>query len=154
MKILLVNGPNLQLLGVREPEIYGGDTLESIVSSLREEARRRGAELEDFQSNCEGAICDRIAGARNGVDGIIINAGAYTHYSIAIRDALCAVGIPFVEVHLSNVFRREEFRHKSVLSDVALGVIAGFGADSYRLALDALLSRPEKKTDAADGKRQ
>ena len=139
-KILLINGPNLQLLGVREPEIYGHETLPQIVAGLRDRAAAMGAELLDFQSNSEGAIVDRLAAAlTEGIDGIIINPAAYTHTSVAIRDALAAVRIPAVEVHLSNINSREEFRNRSLTAPVCRGVIAGFGALGYRLALAALM---------------
>ena len=139
-KILLINGPNLQLLGVREPAVYGNVTLPQIVEDLRRRASACGVELMDFQSNSEGAIVDRIAEAlTDGTEGIIINPAAYTHTSDAIRDALAAVRIPAVEVHLSNVSSREEFRNKSLTAPVCRGVIAGFGAQGYRLALQALL---------------
>lgn len=141
-KILLINGPNLQLLGVREPTIYGSVTLPQIVEDLRSRAAAQGVELADFQSNSEGAIVDRIAAAlSDGTEGIIINPAAYTHTSVAIRDALAAVRIPAVEVHLSNVSSREEFRNKSLTAPVCRGVIAGFGAQGYRLALQALLEQ-------------
>ncbi|MBQ7393698.1 MAG: type II 3-dehydroquinate dehydratase [Lentisphaeria bacterium] len=141
-KILLINGPNLQLLGVREPSIYGNVTLPQIVEDLRNRASAQGVELADFQSNSEGAIVDRIAAAlTDGTEGIIINPAAYTHTSVAIRDALAAVKIPAVEVHLSNVSSREEFRNKSLTAPVCRGVIAGFGAQGYRLALQALLEK-------------
>ena len=137
--ILLLNGPNLNLLGTREPGLYGNATLSDIESKLAAEAVTLGHRLTTFQSNHEGALVDRVQQARvEGVAGIIINAGAYTHTSIALRDALLAVGLPFVEVHLSNVFARESYRHQSYLSDQALGVIVGFGASGYRLALLAL----------------
>lgn len=141
-KILLINGPNLQLLGVREPTIYGSVTLPQIVEDLRSRAAAQGVELADFQSNSEGAIVDRIAAALSDeTEGIIINPAAYTHTSVAIRDALAAVRIPAVEVHLSNVSSREEFRNKSLTAPVCRGVIAGFGAQGYRLALQALLEQ-------------
>lgn len=141
-KILLINGPNLQLLGVREPSIYGNVTLPQIVEDLRQRAIAQGVELMDFQSNSEGAIVDRIAEAlADGTEGIIINPAAYTHTSVAIRDALAAVKIPAVEVHLSNVSSREEFRNRSLTAPVCRGVIAGFGAQGYRLALQALLEK-------------
>lgn len=141
-KILLINGPNLQLLGVREPSIYGNVTLPQIVDDLRQRARAQGVELMDFQSNSEGAIVDRIAEAlADGTEGIIINPAAYTHTSVAIRDALAAVKIPAVEVHLSNVSSREDFRNRSLTAPVCRGVIAGFGAQGYRLALQALLEK-------------
>ena len=140
--ILVIHGPNLNLLGTREPEIYGTDTLDDINQSLAQRAARDGVELETFQSNSEGDIVGRIqqAGA-NQVDIIIINPAAYTHTSIAIRDAFLATRIPFIEVHLSNVYAREAFRKHSHLSDIAIGVISGFGIESYRLALDAAISR-------------
>lgn len=141
MKLLIINGPNLNMLGRRESALYGTHTLTDINTRLIERADGR-AELEFFQSNHEGAIIDRIHQA-SGFDGIIINAGAYTHTSIAIRDALLAVKVPFVEVHLSNVYAREEFRHKSYLSDIAKGVIAGFGWMSYALALEFFMSEPK-----------
>ena len=138
-KILLINGPNLQLLGVREPGIYGVKTLPQIVEDLRSYASELGCELEDFQSNCEGALVDKIGNSlAAGVDGIIINPAAYTHTSVALRDALAAVALPAVEVHLSNILEREDFRHKSFTAAKCLGVISGFGALSYRLALTAL----------------
>ena len=141
-KIVLINGPNLQLLGVREPSIYGNVTLPQIVDDLRQRASAQGVELMDFQSNSEGAIVDRIAEAlADGTEGIIINPAAYTHTSVAIRDALAAVKIPAVEVHLSNVSSREDFRNRSLTAPVCRGVIAGFGAQGYRLALQALLEK-------------
>ncbi|TCK62074.1 type II 3-dehydroquinate dehydratase [Seleniivibrio woodruffii] len=136
MKILVVNGPNLNMLGRREKGIYGDVTLDSICEQMRALADGR-CELEFFQSNHEGDIIDMIH--RTDASGIIINAGAYTHTSIAIRDALLSVSLPIVEVHLSNVYARESFRHKSYISDIAKGVIAGFGAKSYLLALDWFL---------------
>jgi len=138
MKLLVINGPNLNLLGRRESTHYGTLTLTDINTKLIEKADGR-AEMEFFQSNHEGAIIDRIQQA-SGFDGIILNAGAYTHTSIAIRDALLTVKIPFVEVHLSNVYAREDFRHKSYLSDISKGVVAGFGWMSYILALESFLS--------------
>jgi len=146
MKLLLINGPNLQLLGVREPGIYGNDTLPAIVSRLKALAAELGGELADFQSNHEGAIVDRIgASAAEGFSGIVINPAAYTHTSVAIRDAIAAVGLPAVEVHLSNVHSREEFRNHSLTAPVCIGVVAGFGADSYELALRALFSHLKKR---------
>ncbi len=138
-KILLLNGPNLNLLGVREASVYGRETLEQIISDLRAYAVQREVELRAIQANSEGALVDAIHEARKWAQGIIFNAGAYTHYSIALRDAIAGVGLPVVEVHISNVHAREEFRHKSVLAPVCLGVIAGFGRWSYFLGLDALI---------------
>ena len=139
MRVLLLNGPNLNLLGLREPGLYGAATLEAIEAQLRAEAEGLGAELDCFQSNHEGALVDRIHAARGQVDGILINAGAFTHTSIALRDALLAVAIPFAELHLSNVHAREPFRHHSYLADKAVGVICGFGPASYSLALQGLV---------------
>lgn len=139
MRLLLLNGPNLNLLGLREPGLYGAATLDAIEAALRSEAEGLGVELDCFQSNHEGALVDRIHAARSQTDGILINAGAYTHTSIALRDALLAVAIPFVELHLSNVHAREPFRHRSYLADKAVGVICGFGAASYSLALRGLV---------------
>ncbi len=139
MKVLLINGPNLQLLGRREPDIYGTVTLDDIVAAQHALAAELGLELTAFQSNSEGGIVSRIGAAMSdGTDGILINPAAYTHTSVAIRDALAAVRLPAVEIHLSNVNGREEFRHRSLTAPVCRGVIAGFGADSYRLALLAL----------------
>ena len=148
MRVLLLNGPNLNLLGLREPGLYGADTLEAIEAELSRQATGLGVELDCFQSNHEGALIDRIHAARGGVDGILINAGAFTHTSIAIRDALLGVAIPFVELHLSNVHAREAFRHHSVLADKALGVICGFGAASYGLALQGLVQRLRQEASA------
>ena len=138
-RILVMHGPNLNLLGTREPEHYGRLTLADINLGLVEFAEKSGVELETFQSNHEGALIERIHAAREqGVRAIIINPAAYTHTSVALRDALAGVGIPFIEVHLSNVHAREEFRHKSMIAPAAKGVICGFGAQSYILALNAL----------------
>lgn len=138
--ILVIHGPNLNLLGSREPEVYGADTLDSINQHLQQLAQQNGAALETFQSNHEGEIVSRIQQAGvDGVDIIIINPAAYTHTSIAIRDAFLATRIPFVETHLSNVHAREKFRQHSYLSDVAVGVICGFGKNSYRLAFEAAI---------------
>jgi 3-dehydroquinate dehydratase-2 len=140
MRLLLLNGPNLNLLGQREPGLYGAQTLAQIEADLGRQAGELGLELECFQSNHEGALVDRIHAARGQADGLLINAGAFTHTSIALRDALLGVAIPFVELHLSNVHARESFRHHSYLADKALGVICGFGPASYGLALQGLVS--------------
>ena len=137
MKIQIINGPNLNLLGVREPAVYGGQTFGDYLERLR--ADNPGVEIGYFQSNVEGEIINKIQEAGFESDGIILNAGGYTHTSVAIRDAIKAIPAPVVEVHISNVHAREEFRHHSMLSAVCLGVIAGFGTDSYRLALNALV---------------
>ena len=139
MHLLLLNGPNLNLLGQREPDIYGQTTLASIESALQSEAEREGAQLECFQSNFEGALVERVQAAMGVTQGILINAGAYTHTSIALRDALSGVAIPYVELHLSNTHAREPFRHQSFLAAGAVGVVSGFGALSYSLALQGLL---------------
>ncbi len=139
MKILLIHGPNLQLLGRREPEIYGGQTLEAINSHLREIAAGQRVNLKAFQSNSEGEIVSFIGDNIDWADGILINPAAYTHTSIAIRDALSAVNLPVVEIHLSNVHTRESFRQHSYISPIAVGVICGFGAYGYDLALDAMI---------------
>lgn len=142
MKILVINGPNLQLLGTRKPEIYGTVTLGDIQACLEKLAASLGVDIFFFQSNHEGAIVDRIAAARGeGIDGIVINPAAYTHTSVAIRDALEAVEIPAVEVHLSNIHAREEFRRKSLTAAVCVGQISGLGPDGYELALRSLVSR-------------
>ena len=141
-KVLVINGPNLNLLGSREPEIYGATTLADVEAGLRAQAEALGVELLCFQSNHEGAIVDRIHAARGeDVAWILINPGAYTHTSVAIRDALAGVAIPFVELHISNVHKREPFRHHSYLSDVAEAVMAGFGTQGYVLALQYVASR-------------
>jgi 3-dehydroquinate dehydratase-2 len=138
-RVLLLNGPNLNLLGLREPEVYGHETLADIVGALRSFASERDVELSDFQSNSEGELVTAIHDARETVEGIVLNPGAYTHYSIAIRDAIAGVSLPVVETHLSNIHAREPFRKESVLSAVCVGVVAGFGRHSYFVALDALL---------------
>ncbi|HQH53206.1 MAG TPA: type II 3-dehydroquinate dehydratase [Candidatus Hydrogenedentes bacterium] len=137
MNVLVIHGPNLNLLGSREPETYGSATLDDINRMLREEASRLGIELSTVQSNSEGALVEAIQTASGWADVIIINPAAYTHTSVALRDAISGVGIPTIEVHLSNIHAREEFRHKSHIAPVAVGQIAGFGPDSYRLALIA-----------------
>ena len=137
-KVLLIHGPNLNLTGQREPGIYGSETLAAINAEVVNKCQRLGMECTVFQSNSEGALIDRIHAAREDCDAIIINAGAYTHYSYALRDAIAAVRLPAVEVHMSNVHAREEFRHKSVIGPVCAGVIAGIGKHSYLLAVDAV----------------
>lgn len=139
MKLLVLNGPNLNFLGIREKGIYGNETYESLVSMLEDKARREGHELEVFQSNFEGALIDKLQEAyHNGVEGIIINPGAFTHYSYAVRDALASLEIPKIEVHISNVHKREEFRHVSVTAPVCTGQIVGLGLFGYILAMDYL----------------
>lgn len=137
--ILLLNGPNLNLLGQREPQHYGASSLAEIERDLTESARRRGCELRAFQSNAEGALLDEVQRARGSCDFIIINPGGLTHTSVALRDALLAVEIPFIELHLSNIHAREAFRRQSYLADIAVGVIAGLGAIGYELALQGAL---------------
>lgn len=148
-RILIVHGPNLNLLGKREPAIYGKVTIEAIDRLLKETARDLGAAVEVFQSNHEGEIVSRIGESAKSFDGILINPAAYTHTSVAIRDAITAAGLPTVEVHLSNIYAREAFRHNSLVAPVALGQVSGFGIESYRLGLVALIrhlaSRKPKK---------
>ncbi|WP_353432535.1 type II 3-dehydroquinate dehydratase [Polynucleobacter sp. MWH-UH23A] len=143
--ILVIQGPNLNLLGTREPEVYGKTTLEDIHQRLGELAKSQSVELSTYQSNHEGELIDRIQKAKqDGVDFIIINPGAFTHTSVALRDVLAGVAIPFTEVHLSNIHQREEFRKHSYLSDIATGVICGLGAIGYELALQAAIARLQK----------
>ncbi|MDE3096349.1 MAG: type II 3-dehydroquinate dehydratase [Chloroflexota bacterium] len=139
MRILLVNGPNLNTLGTREPEVYGRATLPEIVGAVTARAAELGADVRAFQANGEGEIIDWLQREQGGAAGLIINAGALTHYGIALRDAVAACGMPVVEVHISNVWRREEFRHVSLLSPVVTGAIVGLGAQGYLLALEALV---------------
>ncbi len=139
MKILVVNGPNLNLLGTREPEVYGTLTLEKINKELLKYAKELGVDIEFFQSNVEGEIVNAIQAARQNCAGIVINPAAYTHTSVAIRDAISAVALPAVEIHISNVYAREEFRKDSLIAPVCIGQIAGFGLDSYKLAMLALV---------------
>ena len=147
ISVLVVNGPNLNLLGIREPQTYGSTTLTQINHNLQQEAQSLQVSLSCLQSNHEGALVDAIHQAQGKHQGIIINAGAYTHTSVAIRDALAGVDIPTVEVHLSNIYRREEFRHHSYIAPIAIGQISGFGANSYILGLQALVSYLQSKGD-------
>jgi 3-dehydroquinate dehydratase-2 len=144
MRICVVHGPNLNLLGTREPELYGTDTLAAIDEQLRTRGAELGAQVQSFQSNHEGDLVDRIQELSDRVDGWLVNAAGLTHSSVALRDALVASRKPFVEVHLTNIFSREPFRHRSLLSDVALGVVSGFGAQSYLFGLDGLLAGMRK----------
>jgi 3-dehydroquinate dehydratase II len=141
-KLLLINGPNLNLLGTREPEVYGRTTLADIERAAVAQATAASASLTSFQSNHEGALIDRIHAAKNeGIDAIIVNPGGLTHTSVALRDALAGVAIPFIEVHISNIHQREAFRHVSYLSAIAVGVICGLGIEGYRLAIDFALKK-------------
>ncbi|MCX5757274.1 MAG: type II 3-dehydroquinate dehydratase [Candidatus Hydrogenedentes bacterium] len=137
MNVLVLHGPNLNLLGTREPEVYGRETLAAIDAMLEDEGRKLGVDVRTFQSNIEGELVTAIQDARGWADAIVINPAAYTHTSVALRDAIAAVGIPTIEVHLSNVYARELFRHHSYIAPVAVGQICGFGAEGYRLALIA-----------------
>ena len=143
-QILVLNGPNLNLLGTREPEVYGSDTLSDILGDLHDYAATRDTTLRDVQSNHEGALVDALHDARGWAGGVVLNAGAFTHTSIALRDAISAIGLPVVETHLSNTYAREPFRHRSVIAAVCLGVVAGFGRDGYAVALDALIRHLER----------
>jgi 3-dehydroquinate dehydratase II len=141
-KLLLVNGPNLNLLGTREPEVYGSTKLVDIEQAATAQATAAGASLDSFQSNHEGALIDRIQAAKTeGVDAIVINPGGLTHTSVALRDALAGVAIPFIEVHISNIHQRESFRHHSYLSGIAVGVICGLGIEGYRAAIEFALKK-------------
>jgi 3-dehydroquinate dehydratase II len=141
MRVTVLNGPNLNLLGTREPDRYGRATLADVESLARAEASALGVELRWVQSNHEGVLIDEIQAARGSADGLLVNAGAYTHTSVALRDALLAVALPFVEIHLTNPYAREPFRRRSLMADLAIGVVAGFGPQSYLLGLRALASR-------------
>jgi 3-dehydroquinate dehydratase-2 len=141
MLIAVLNGPNLNLLGQREPEVYGRTTLAEIETMVRDAARSHGADIEWLQTNHEGQLVDAVQGLRGRVDGALVNAAALTHTSLALRDAMLAVRVPFVELHLSNIFAREPERRHSVIADLALGLVTGFGAQSYLLALQALVGR-------------
>lgn len=143
-QILLLHGPNLNMLGVREPQVYGVMTLAEINRRVEVAAAERGVALQTFQSNSEGALIDRLQQAMGQVDGVIFNPGAYTHTSVALRDAIAGTGLKVVEVHLSNIHAREEFRHKSLLAPVCVGQICGFGWRSYLLGLEAILGEIEK----------
>jgi len=145
MKFLVLHGPNLNLLGKREPDVYGSLTMEEINQSIGQLAAELGCTVAFFQSNSEGGLIDAIQAAAGDCDGILINPAAYTHTSVAIRDALSAVQLPFVEVHLSNIHRREQFRHSSFMAPLAVGQICGFGRDSYLLGLRALFSHLENR---------
>lgn len=138
MKILVVNGPNLNMLGIREPEKYGSMTFEQLEKELYAYSFELGMDIETYQSNIEGEIIDKIQMAFNKFDGILVNLGGYTHTSVAIRDAISAVNIPCVEVHMTNIYAREEFRHESLIAPVCIGQISGFGTNSYKLGLKAL----------------
>lgn len=147
-KILVMHGPNLNMLGTREPEIYGSTTLQDINDMLAQQAAGEGVETEFYQSNYEGGLIDKIQQSpANGVDFIILNAGAFTHYSIALRDAIASVNVPVIEVHISNVHTREEFRHKSVIAPVVMGQILGFGTDSYSAAMYVAVKKLKKAKD-------
>ncbi len=139
MKILVINGVNLNMLGIREPEKYGTMTLKDLEKELYAYSFEIGIDIETFQSNFEGEIVEKIHNAKNNFDGIVINAGAYTHTSIAIRDAISAVNIPTIEVHITNIYKREQFRHNSYIAPVCLGQISGFGLNSYKLGLKAVV---------------
>ncbi len=140
MKILIINGVNMNMLGFREPEKYGSMTLKDLEKDLYAYSFKLGVDIETFQSNFEGEIVEKIQSAKDNFDGIVINAGAYTHTSVAIRDAISAVELPVVEVHMTNIYKREEFRHHSYLAPVCIGQISGFGVNSYKLGLNAIVN--------------
>ncbi len=142
-KILILNGPNINLLGMREPGIYGNDSYEDVCKQIARHAGERGLDVEFFQSNGEGELIDRLHACIGKADGVVFNAGAYTHTSYALRDAISAIGLPVIEVHMSNIHAREVFRHTSVIAPVCRGQIAGFGVMSYLLALDVLADLPQ-----------
>ncbi|UOQ42550.1 type II 3-dehydroquinate dehydratase [Halobacillus salinarum] len=144
-RLLLLNGPNLNLLGQREPETYGSETLQKIIELVNETAAEAGYELDHFQSNHEGELIDKLQQSQNNVSGIIFNPAAYTHTSIAIRDAVSAIDVPVIEVHISNVHKREAFRHHSMIAPVSAGQIVGFGIEGYRMAAHGLLNMIEKE---------
>jgi len=146
LRIAVLNGPNLNMLGIREPGVYGNESLSAIETQVKSRGDELGVQISFFQTNHEGDMIDRIHSAYGNEDGIIINPGAWTHYSYAIRDALSAVSIPIVEVHLSNIHKREAFRHVSVVAPVALGQIAGFGASGYLMALDGLVRKLQSES--------
>ncbi len=147
MRVAVLNGPNLNLLGTREPELYGTNRLEDIERAVRARANELGVEIAWSQTNHEGELIELIQALDGSADGALVNAAALTHTSLAVRDALLAVGTPFVEVHLSNIFAREEARRRSLFADLAVGIVAGFGADSYLLGLDALVSHVKARAD-------
>ena len=149
MRVLLLNGPNLNLLGSREPEVYGRATLADVVTRLRAVAGSEGVELRDAQHNGEGALVEALHDAAGWADGVVFNPGGYTHTSVALRDAITGTGLPVVETHLSNVHAREPFRHRSLLAAVCVGVVAGFGVDSYELALRGLLAHLRSASDTS-----
>lgn len=140
MKILIINGVNMNMLGFREPKKYGSMTLKDLEKDLYAYSFKLGVDIETFQSNFEGEIVEKIQSAKDNFDGIVINAGAYTHTSVAIRDAISAVNLPTVEVHMTNIYKREEFRHHSYLAPVCIGQISGFGVNSYKLGLNAIVN--------------
>ncbi len=144
-KVLVLNGPNLNLLGTREPEIYGSTTLKDIETMMAERAQAAGIAIDFYQSNHEGRLVDKIQEANHNYDYIIFNAAAFTHYSIALRDAIAAIDVPLIEVHISNIHKREAFRHQSVLAPVAMGQICGLGSESYLAALEAIIYKLQKQ---------